>query len=167
MVSHKISKSCGIISRILNALDIKFKKYIYYRLVSPYLTYCVNVCSYLSNKFKNPVYSPKEVSEYTLYYFPAAPFERYLHHSKNPALDKLINQQESILTYKVIRCTYLLNDFLNHGDVSHQIQLKNNVDLSIPLYATTHSQLCIRYRAKKTQDGFSDDFAQLIISLYF
>ena len=26
MVSHKISKSCGIISRIRNTLDIKFKK---------------------------------------------------------------------------------------------------------------------------------------------
>ena len=30
MVSHKISKSCGIISRIRNTLDIKSKKSIYY-----------------------------------------------------------------------------------------------------------------------------------------
>ena len=39
-------------------------------------------------------------------------------------LDKLINQQEGMLAYKVINGTYLLNDFLNHGDVGHQIQLK-------------------------------------------
>ena len=34
-------------------------------------------------------------------------------------LDKLIKQQEGILAYKVINGTYLLNDFLNHGDVGH------------------------------------------------
>ena len=43
MVSHKISKSCGIISRIRNTLDIKSKKNIYYSLIHPYLTYCINV----------------------------------------------------------------------------------------------------------------------------
>ena len=31
-------------------------------------------------------------------------------------LNKLINQQEGILAYKVINGTYLLNDFLNHGE---------------------------------------------------
>ena len=38
MVSHKSSKSCGIISRIRNTLDIKSKKNIYYCLIHPYLT---------------------------------------------------------------------------------------------------------------------------------
>ena len=38
MISHKISKSCGIISRIQNTLDIKSKKMIYYSLIHPYLT---------------------------------------------------------------------------------------------------------------------------------
>ena len=54
-------------------------------------------------------------------------------------LDKLINQQELvfILAYKVINGTYLLNDFLNYLDVRHQIQLRNNGDLRIPLYTTT------------------------------
>ena len=53
--------------------------------------------------------------------------------------DKLIYQQEGILAYKVINGTYLLNDFLNHGDVNprHQIQLRNIGDLRIPLYAAT------------------------------
>ena len=37
-----------------------------------------------------------------------------------------INQLEGILAYKVINGTYLLNDFLNHGDDSHQFQLRNN-----------------------------------------
>ena len=52
-------------------------------------------------------------------------------------LDKLINQQEGILACKVINSTYLLNDFLNIGDVGHQIQLRNGGDLRIPLYAAT------------------------------
>ena len=45
MVPHKISKSCGIISRIRNTLDIKSEKIIYYSLTQPYLTYCINVSS--------------------------------------------------------------------------------------------------------------------------
>ena len=61
-------------------------------------------------------------------------------------MDKLINQQEGILAYKVINNTYLLNDFLNHGDVRHQIELKNIIDLRTPLYTTTQSQLFVRYR---------------------
>ena len=45
MISQKISKSCGIIYRIRNTLDIKSKRLIYYSLIHPYLTYCVNVWS--------------------------------------------------------------------------------------------------------------------------
>ena len=63
---------------------------------------------------------------------------------KNLPLDKLINQQEGIIAYMVINGTYLLNDFLNHGDVGHQIQLRNG-DLRIPIYAATQSQLFVRY----------------------
>ena len=59
-------------------------------------------------------------------------------------LDKLINQQEDILAYKVINGTYLLNNFLNHGYVGHQIQLRNISDLGILLYAATQSQLFVR-----------------------
>ena len=77
-------------------------------------------------------------------YCSAAPFERYLHQSKNVASEQTINQQESILAYKVINGTYLLNDFFNHGDVGHQIQLRNGGDLRIPLYAATQSQLFVR-----------------------
>ena len=71
--------------------------------------------------------------------------------------DKLINQQEGILAYKVINGTYLLNDFLNHGDVRHQVQLRNIRDVRIPLYAATQSQLFVRYRAIKTWNGLSGD----------
>ena len=94
---------------------------------------------------------------YTLCYCSAAPFKRYLHQSKNLPLDKLINQKEVILAYKVMNDTYLLNDFLNRGDVRHQIQLRNIGDLKIPLYATTHSQLFIRDRAINTWNGLSGD----------
>ena len=83
--------------------------------------------------------------------------KRYLHQSrdifinqKNLPLEKLINQQEGILAYKVINGTYLLNDFLNRGDVRHQNQLRNIGDLKIPLYAATQSQLFVRYSAINT-----------------
>ena len=77
----------------------------------------------------------------------------------NISLDKLINQQEGILAYKVINGTYLLNDFLNHPwrCYRHQIQLSNMCDVRIPLYATTHSQLFVRYRAINTRNGLSGD----------
>ena len=73
-------------------------------------------------------------------------------------LDKLINQQESIVAYKVINGTYLLNDFLNHWDVRHQIQLRNTGDLRIPLYTATQSQLFVRYKAINTWNGLASDF---------
>ena len=108
------------------------------------------------------MYSPKEVSAYTFCYCSAAPFGRHLHQSKNFAsvinqLIKLINQQEGILEYKVFNGTYLLNDFLNHGDVRQKIQLRNIGDLRIPLYAATQSQLFVRYRAINMWNGLSGD----------
>ena len=76
---------------------------------------------------------------------------------KNLPLDKVTNQHEGILAYKVINDTFLLNDFLNHGDVGHQIQLRNIGDLRITFYAATQSQLFVRYRAIKTWNGLSGD----------
>ena len=72
-------------------------------------------------------------------------------------LDKLINQQEGILAYKVINGTFLLNEFLKHGEVRHQIQLRNIGDLRIPLYTATQSQLFVCYRAINTWNGLSGD----------
>ena len=72
-------------------------------------------------------------------------------------LDELINQQEGILAYKVINGTFLLNDFLNHGDVRHQIQNRNIGDLRIQLYTATQSQHFVRYRAVNTWNGLSGD----------
>ena len=45
MISQKNSKSCGLIYRISNKLDIKSRKLIYYSLIHAYLTYCINVWS--------------------------------------------------------------------------------------------------------------------------
>ena len=74
----------------------------------------------------------------------------------NFAIVKLINQQ-GVLAYKKINGTYLLNDFLNHTDIRHQIQLRTNSNLRIPLYAMTHSQLFVRYRAINPLKSLSDD----------
>ena len=87
------------------------------------------------------------------------------------ALDKLINRQEGILAYKVINGIYLQIDFLNHGDVRDHIQLRNVGDLRMPLHATTHSQLFVRYRAINTWNGssslctFKNKLRQLHLSL--
>ena len=65
-------------------------------------------------------------------------------------LDKLINQQEGILAYKVINGMYLLEDNLTDRHELHHYQLRNDENLRIPLHSTTHSQLFIRFRAIKT-----------------
>ena len=59
-------------------------------------------------------------------------------------LDKLINQHEGILAYKVINGIYLLGDILSDRHDLHHEQLRNDENLRIPLnplHSTTHSQL--------------------------
>ena len=128
-------------------------------LIHPYRTYCINVWSSTYRTNLKTLCTAQKRSVRTLFncYRSAAPFERYLHKLKKMPLDKLINQQEGILAYKVINGTYLLNDFLTHGEVRHQIQLRNIGDLRIPLYTATQSQLFVRYRAINTCNGLSGD----------
>ena len=158
-VSHKFFKSCGIILRIRDTLDINSKKVIYYSLIHSHLTYCIIVWSstYRTN-FKTLCTAQKR-SVRTLFATAQQPHSRDIFiDQKNLPRDKLINQQEGILAYKVINGAYLLNDFLNHGDVRHQIQLRNIGDLRIPpLSAATQSQLFVRYRAIKTWNCLSGD----------
>ena len=101
------------------------------------------------------MYSPKR-SVRTLFATARQPHSRDIFiNQKILPLDKLINQQEGILAYKVINGTCLLNDFLDHENVRHQIQLRNIGDLRIPLYTATQSQLFVRYRAINTFNGLS------------
>ena len=125
MVSHKIAESCGIISRIRNTLDIKSKKMIYYSLIHPYLTYCINVGSSTYRINLKTQCTAQTRSVHTLFATAQQPHSRDIFKQKILPLDKLINQQEGILAYKVINGAHLLNDFLNHGDVRHQIQLRD------------------------------------------
>ena len=74
-------------------------------------------------------------------------------------LYKLINQQEGILAYKVINGTYLLKDFLNHGDVRHKIQLRNIGDLTFSTLCSLQSHQYVEWNIR--------GLAQLIIALYF
>ena len=67
-------------------------------------------------------------------------------------LDKLINQQDGILAYKVINGTYLL--ITNLEDC---YQLRNYENQTIPLHSMTHSQLFIRYRAIKSCNSLPGD----------
>ena len=72
-------------------------------------------------------------------------------------LDKLINQQEGILAYKVINGTYLLGDILTDRHELDHYKFRNYENLRIPLHSTTHSQLFIRYRAIKTWNSLPGD----------
>ena len=63
------------------------------------------------------MYTPKEVRAYTHW-------KDIFINQKNLPLDKLINRQQCILADKVINGTYLLVDFLNHGDLRHQSNLE-------------------------------------------
>ena len=77
-------------------------------------------------------------------------------------LDKLINQQEVILTYKtykVINGTYLLGDILTNRHELDHYQLGNYENLRIPLHSTAHSQLFIRNRAIKTWNSLPGDLS--------
>ena len=158
MTSHKISKSCGMISRIRNTLDIKYKKMIYYSLIHPYLTYCINSWSstYRTN-FKTLCTTQKR-SVRTLFATAQQPHLRDIFiNQKMLPLDELINQQEGINAYVVINGTFLLNDFFNHGKVRHQIQLRNIFDLRLPVCTATQSQLFVRNRAINMWNGLSGD----------
>ena len=72
-------------------------------------------------------------------------------------MDKLISQQEGILTYKVISGTYLLGDILTDRHDLQHYELRNDENSRIPLHSTTHSQLFIHYRAIKTRNSLPDD----------
>ena len=111
MISQKISKSCRIKYRIRNTLNIKSKRLIYYSLIHPYLTYCMNVWSstnrtnlkLLCTAQKRSLRAPT----------PQQPHSRdILLKQKILPVDILIHQQGGILAYKVINGTYLLGDIL-------------------------------------------------------
>ena len=72
-------------------------------------------------------------------------------------LDKLINQQEGIVAYKVINGTYLLGDIFTDRYELDNYQLRNYEDQRILLHSTTHRQLFIRYIAIKTWNSLPGD----------
>ena len=158
MITQKIFKSCGIIYRIRNTLDIISKTQIYYCLIHPYLTYCVNVWTSTYRTNLKIFYTAQKRSVRALF----APSQRP--HSRDIFLnqkilhpDKLINQQEGILAYNVINITYLLGDILTDRHELDHYQLRNYGNLRIPLRSTTDSQLFIRYRAIKTWNSLPSD----------
>ena len=100
MVSQKNSKSYGI-SRIRNTLDIKSKKLIYYSLIHPYL----NVS--MSDPNFNTLVQLKR-GQCVLFATAQQPHSRDIFiNQKILPLDKLINQQEGILAYKVMNMAHI------------------------------------------------------------
>ena len=102
---------------------------IYYSLIHPYFTSCINVWSFTYRTIFKTLCAAQKRSVRTLFATAQQPHSR----------DIFINK-------KILFLDKLLNDFLNHGDVRHQIQLRSTGDLRIPLYAATQSQLFVRYK---------------------
>ena len=102
----------GIIYRILNSLDIKSKRQIYYTLIHPYLTYCVNVWSSTYRTNLKMLCTVQKRSVRALFATAQQPHWREIFlNQKIFPLDKLINRQEGILAYKVIcLVTFSLTD---------------------------------------------------------
>ena len=84
MVSHKISKSFGIISHIPNTLDIKSKKLIYYSLIHLYLTYCINVWASTYRTNLKTLCTDQKRSVHTLFATAQQPHSRdiFIYHKK-------------------------------------------------------------------------------------
>ena len=87
-------------------------------------TYRIDVWSSTYRTNLNTLCTAQKRSVHTLFATAQQPVSRdiFINQIILP-LDKLINQQEGILAYKVMNGTFLLSDFLNHGEVRHQIQL--------------------------------------------
>ena len=159
MISQKISKSCGIIYRIYNTLDIKSKRHIYFSLVHPHLTYCVNIWSSTFQTNLKIVCS-------ALFCTNCKKIKLYLHYLRlhsnrirgifsqikifSLLINWLINKKEYLPIKWSMACTYLLGDILTDRQELDHCQLKNYENLRIPFHSKTHSQLFIRYRAIKT-----------------
>ena len=106
MVSHKISKSCGIISRIRNTLDIKSKnRFIIVSYTHILLTVSINVWSSTYQTHLKTQCTAQKRSVRTLFATAQQPHSRYiLINQIILLLDKLINQQECIRAYKAHSC---------------------------------------------------------------
>ena len=121
MISQKVFKSYGIIYRIRNTLGINYKRLICYSIIHPYLTCCVNICSFKYQTNFTILCTAQKRSVRALFATAQQPHSRDIFSNKKIlSLDKLINQQEGILAYKVISGTYLLGDSLTERhDVSY------------------------------------------------
>ena len=112
MISQKISKCCGIIYQIRNNLDIKYMKLIYYSLIHPYLTYCINECSltYQANR--------KSVSTVQTRYSQTKLTASMRHIYSSTYFTPCYTVYLGILTYKVNSGQYLFRNFLTDAHVN-------------------------------------------------
>ena len=131
--------------QIRNTLDMKSERLIYCSLIHPYLTYCVNVWSSTYRTNLKMLSTAQKRSVRALFAAAQQPHSRDIFlNQKILSLDKLINQQEGILAYKVINGTYLLGDILTgRHELFDHYQFRNYENLRIPLHSTTHSQFVI------------------------
>ena len=81
------------------------------------------------------MYYTKEIRACTIFATTQQPHSKDIFlNQKIIPLDKMINQQELILAYKVINRTYLLGDILTDRHELDHYQLRNYENLRIPLH---------------------------------
>ena len=129
---------------------------IYYSLIHPYLTYCIDVYSSTYRTNLKTLCTAQKRSVRTLFATAQHPHIREI----SSSIEKfclwtnwLINKVY-LLTRESMAHTY---DFPNHGDVRHHIQLRNICNLTIPLITATQSQLFVSYRAINKWNGLLGD----------
>ena len=115
---------------VLRTLQILNLKNLFISLIHSYLTYTINVWSSTYRTILETLcIAYKWLCAHSLLLLSSPIREITSSIKKILPLDKLIDQCEGILTYKVINGTDLQIDFLNHVDVRRQIQLRNYGDL--------------------------------------
>ena len=157
MVAQKLSKSCGLIYRIRKNLNLESKILIYYSLIQPYLTYCINVWSstYKTNLRSVTIAQKRAMRALFTTQTHSHSIDMFIAHKILP-LPQMIEFHETILAYKVINNQFVLDNFLILP-INQAHDLRNNDDLRIPRVTSSHTKLFIKTRATNSWNALPND----------
>ena len=148
-VASKLSKSCGILYKVRNCLTTSAKNMLYYSLIHPFLTYCINVYASTYKTNLRPIFLSQKRVIRTLSHASRRDHTLPLFCQWNILpMSHIINFSAALFAYKVLNnLTYSENDFLTRNNPVHN--LRNRMDLHIHYNSSTQTQLFIKYRAAK------------------
>ena len=156
-VAGKLSKSCGILYKIRNCLTTPAKSLLYYSLIHPFLTYCINVYASTYKTNLRPVISSQKRVIRTLSHASRRDHTLPLFCQWNILpLCHIINFSAAVFVYKALnQLTYIDNEFFVRNNPVYN--LRNNTDLQIHRNSSTQSQLFLKYRAAKIWNSITID----------